>query len=790
MQEQVFRTQFAGRELEFVVGKFAKLTDATVMVNYDDTQVMVHVTSGTPREGIDFFPLSCDFEEKLYSVGRIPGGYIRREGRPTEKAVLAARLMDRPIRPLFPDGFRNDVQVIAQVLSIDHESAPEILAILGASLSLSLAPKIPFQGPIAAVQIGYIDNQFVMMPTEAQMEQSELNLTVAGTKDAVMMVEAQAHILPEDIILDAIMQGHEVIKDMVAFFEHIVATVGVEKEDFVAPEKDETLRDFLRNRAYQAIDTIFHETTEKEDRQERMSELQDSVYAEYSEMYDDFEDRKRELNEFWKDMEKEAMRRMITLEGRRPDGRVSDQIRDISSEIGLLRRAHGSGYFVRGMTSALSVTTLGALGDAQRLDGLEDVESKRFMLHYNFPHFSVGETGPMRGPNRRAIGHGALGEKALLAVIPDENEFPYTIRVVSEILSSNGSTSQASICAGSLSLLDAGVPIKAPVAGIAMGLIKEDDNLIILSDIQGIEDFLGDMDFKVAGTREGITAIQMDIKLDGINREILSRALEQAHTGRMHILDKMAETITQPNELSPWAPRVFILWINPDKIRDVIGTGGKVIQKITGDHNVEIDITDDGKVVITAATAEGGEAAKAEIEGIVKEVEVGEEFDAKIVRIAKFGAFVALTQHQEALVHISELTPGRLERVEDEFKEGDIIRVKVIGVDDDGKISASRKALLMADLKKERMDLMAGLEIGDIFTAKIVRIAKFGAFVELKKGVEALCHISEMTMKRLARVEDEFKVGDEIVVKIISIEGDKIGVSRKALLDEVKPHEG
>lgn len=789
MQEQVFRTQFAGRELEFVVGKFAKLTDATVMVNYDDTQVMVHVTSGTPREGIDFFPLSCDFEEKLYSVGRIPGGYIRREGRPTEKAVLAARLMDRPIRPLFPDGFRNDVQVIAQVLSIDHESAPEILAILGASLSLSLAPKIPFKGPIAAVQIGYIDDQFVMMPTEAQMEQSTLNLTVAGTKDAVMMVEAQANIVSEEIVLEAIMQGHEVIKSLVTFIEEIVQATGAVKEEFVPAPKDETMQEFLRSRAYSEIDTIFHETTEKEARQERLDQLKERVYGEYNDQFADLDERKRELNEFWKSMEKRAMRLMITKEGKRPDGRSSDQIRDISSEIGLLRRAHGSGYFVRGMTSALSVTTLGALGDAQRLDGLEDVESKRFLLHYNFPHFSVGETGPMRGPNRRAIGHGALGEKALLAVIPDENEFPYTIRVVSEILSSNGSTSQASICAGCLSMLDAGVPLKAPVAGIAMGLIKEDDDLTILSDIQGIEDFLGDMDFKVAGTRDGITAIQMDIKLDGINRDILTRALDQANVGRMHILDKMAETITQPNPLSPWAPRVFVVWINPDKIREVIGAGGKVIQRITAEHNVEIDITDDGKVVITAESAEGGEAAKAEIEGIVKEIEVGEEFDAKIVRIAKFGAFVALTQHQEALVHISELTPGRLEKVEDEFKEGDIIRVKVIGVGDDGKISASRKALLVEDIKKERMDLMEGLAVGDIFTAKIVRIAKFGAFVELKKGVEALCHISEMTMKRLGRVEDEFKVGDEIVVKIISIEGDKIGVSRKALLDEVKPNE-
>lgn len=790
MQEQVFRTKVAGRDLEVVVGKYAQLTDATVMISYLDTQVMVHVTSGPPREGIDFFPLSCEYMEKLYSVGRIPGSYIKRESRPTEKATLSSRLIDRPIRPLFPDGYRKDVQVIAQVMSVDHESAPEILAIIGASISLMLAPKIPFQGPIAAVQMGYINDEFVINPSEAQLEESKLNLTVAGTKDAVMMVEAEVKILPEDVILEAIMRGHEEIKSIISFIEEIVAAVGIQKEEFVPEPQNVELVAYLREKAYDEINAIFHETIDKESRTIRMDELKKRVYDEYALSVEDFDSQKRLVDGLWKDMEKEAMRSMITKEGKRPDGRSAEEIRPISTEIGILRRTHGSGYFVRGMTSAMSITTLGALGDAQRLDGIENVENKRFMLHYNFPNFSVGETGPMRGPNRRAIGHGALGEKALLAVIPSENEFPYTIRIVSEILSSNGSTSQASICAGSLSLLDAGVPIKAPVAGIAMGLIKQDEDLTILSDIQGIEDFLGDMDFKVAGTRDGITAIQMDIKIDGIDRDILTRALHQAHVGRMHILDKMAETITEPKELSPHAPRVFVLWINPDKIREVIGSGGKVIQKITADHNVDIDITDDGRVVITAATAEGGEAAKAIIEGIVKEVEVGEVFDAKIVRIAKFGAFVALTQHQEALVHVSELTPERLERVEDQFKEGDIIQVKVIGVDEDGKISASRKALLVDDIKKERINAMAGLEVGDIYTAKIVRIAKFGAFVELKKGVEALCHISEMTMRRLPRVEDEFKIGDEIVVKIISIDGDKIGVSRKALLDEVKPHEG
>ncbi|WP_459128778.1 polyribonucleotide nucleotidyltransferase [Guggenheimella bovis] len=786
MQEKVFLKQIAGRDLEIVVGKFATLTDATVLVTYADTQVLVSVVSADPREGIDFFPLSCEFQEKLYSVGRIPGGYLKREGRPTEKATLASRLMDRPIRPLFPKDYHNEVQIVAQVLSIDHEVSPEITAIIGASIALSISEKIPFEGPIGAVQMGYIDNEFVVNPSESQMEKSSLNLTVAGTKDAVMMVEAQVNILPEDVVLEAILKGHEEIKEIIQFIDEIVADLGIVKIPFVAPEKDQEMESFFRDRAYNEIDHILHTTTDKEDRQNQLDALQERIFEEYQEKYENLEEKINDINATWKSLEKESMRKMIMTEGRRPDGRKATEIRPISTEVGLIRRTHGSGYFVRGLTSALSLTTIGALRDAQRLDGIEEAETKRFMLHYNFPPLSVGETGPMRGPNRRAIGHGALGEKALLAVIPSEEEFPYTIRIVSEILSSNGSTSQASICAGSMSLMDAGVPIKAPVAGIAMGLIKEDERVEILSDIQGIEDFLGDMDFKVAGTKDGVTAIQMDIKIAGIDRTILERALKQAHDGRMHILSKMSEAISEPNELSPYAPRVILMWIHPDKIREVIGTGGKVIQKITADNNVEIEITDDGKVLIYSVDAEGGENAKKQIEAIVKDVEVGEIYDAKIVRIAKFGAFVALDDHHEALVHISELTHGRLEKVEDEFNEGDVIQVKIIGIDDEGKIKASRKVLLEDDIKKDRLKLMENIKVGDIFTAKILRIAKFGAFVELSEGVEALCHISELTMKRLNRVEDEFKVGDEIVVKVLHIEEDKIGVSRKALLQEAQ----
>lgn len=784
MKERVFRMMLAGRELEVIVGKFAPLSDATVLVSYQDTQVMVHVTSAAPREGIDFFPLSCEFQEKLYAVGRIPGSYIKREARPSEKATLASRLMDRPIRPLFPEGYKNDVQIIAEVMSIDHASSPEVVAMIGSSIALSLAEKIPFLGPIGAMQMGYLNNEFIYNPSEEQLASSALSLIVAGTKDAVLMVEAQANILPEEKILEAILLAHEEIKKIIAFIEHIQEESGIIKPEYVAPVKDEGKESFVTNFIGERIHTIFRLAQEKEARQEAMDQLTQELLESYGATHEDLEEAQNLLKSFIKDVEKKTMREMITQEGLRPDGRRADEIRPLYTEVSLLRRTHGSGYFVRGLTSALSITTLGALGDAQRLDGIELDESKRFMHHYNFPNFSVGETGPIRGPNRRAIGHGALGEKALLAVIPHEDDFPYSIRVVSEVLSSNGSSSQASVCAASMSLLNAGVPIKDQVAGIAMGLVKEGEDVVILSDIQGVEDFLGDMDFKVAGTKDGVTAMQMDMKIAGIDKNILEKALEQARVGRLHILEAMNAAIHAPAELSPYAPRVFILWIHPDKIRDVIGSGGKTITKITTEHNCKIDIDDDGKIIITAEDGPSGEGAKKAIEDITRDVTVGEIFDAKIVRIAKFGAFVELTPYHEALVHISELTKERLENVEDKFKEGEIIKVKVIAVDDDGKIAASRKALLSAEEDKEMAEKIKSISIGDIFTAKILRIAKFGAFVEIMKGVDALCHISELTLKHLRKVEDEFKIGDEIVVKVISIDGDKIGVSRKALLEE------
>ena len=696
MNYRVYETKVGGRRLVAEVGRYAPLTNASVMVKYEETAILVHATaSKSPREGIDCFPLSCEFEEKLYSVGKIPGGYLKREGRPSEKAILASRLMDRPLRPLFPKGYRNDVQIVASVMSVDETAAPDVTAICGASLALTLAKEIPFEGPIGAVNVGYVDGEYVINPTAEQSKVSKMSLAVAGTKEAVLMVEAAVDILDESIVLDAILFAHEEIKRIIAFIEDVAAKENIVKEPFVSPEADAELKSRIKDEVYEALRGAIR-ITDKTERNDSIDAIKAELVEKLSEeMGEGYADRAREVADIFKSYEKEIMRRMIVLEGLRPDGRSSTEIRPITTDAALLPRTHGSGYFMRGLTSALSITTLGALGEAQRLDGIDDEETKRFMHHYNFPQYSVGETGPMRGPNRRAIGHGALGEKALLAVIPSEEDFPYTIRVVSEVLSSNGSTSQASICASSLSMLDAGVPLKDTVAGIAMGLIKEDDSVVVLSDIQGLEDFLGDMDFKVAGTKDGVTAMQMDMKIAGIDKDILERALEQAKVGRMHILSKMNETLSVPRpELSKYAPRVIQMTVHPDKIREIIGPGGKVITKITAECNVKIDITDEGLVLITANDGVGGEEAKKRIEEIVKEVELNEIYTAKIVRIAKFGAFVELLPGKEALVHISQLTAKRLEKVEDIFKVGDEIVVKVIGIDDQGKVSASRKVLI------------------------------------------------------------------------------------------------
>lgn len=690
-----FEMELAGRPLKVETGKVANLANGSCMVSYGETYVLCTVVgSKKPKEGIDFFPLSVEYEEKMYSVGKIPGGYIKREGRPSEKAVLTARLIDRPIRPLFPEGFKNEVQITATVFSVDQENQPDVVAMIGSSIALSISD-VPFDGPTGSVTVGYIDGEYIINPTTEQRDVSLLNLVVSGTKDAVTMVEAGADILSEEVMLGAILRGHDEIKKIVAFIETIAAEIGKPKME-VAPEvvNEELVAD-LRAFLTDKIDVAVR-TPDKAGRSAALGEVKDAMVAELGEKYPD---EKGFMSVMFKEIEKEVVRKMITIEAVRPDGRQIDEIRPISCEVGLLPRTHGSGLFTRGLTQALTITTLGALGEAQRLDGIGTEDTKRYMHHYNFPPFSVGETGINR-TNRRAVGHGALGERALVPVLPSEDDFPYAIRLVSEVLTCNGSSSQASICGSTLSLLDAGVPIKDMVAGIAMGLIKEDNNIAILSDIQGMEDALGDMDFKVAGTKDGITALQMDIKVKGLSREIMEKALEQARVGRLHILGEMKKCIDVPRkDMSIYAPRVYKLNINPDKIREVIGPGGKVITRICADYNVKIDIEDTGRVLITANDGEGGAKALKEIQGIVKEIEVGEIYNAKIVRIMTFGAFVELLPGKEALCHISQLSKERLKTVEEAFKVGDEIVVKVIEIDAQKRVNVSRKVLLTEENK-------------------------------------------------------------------------------------------
>ncbi len=686
----VFETTMGGRPLKVEIGRMATLANGSAFVHYGDTVVLATATaSKNPREGIDFFPLSVDYEEKLYSVGKIPGGFIKREGRPSEKAVLTSRLIDRPIRPLFPKGFKNEVQVIASAFSVDQDCPPDVTAMVGASIALSVSD-IPFEGPIAAVIVGYVDGQYVINPTVEQTAKSQMHLVVAGTKDAIMMVEAGMDILPEKVVLEAIFFGHEEIKRLVAFIEEIVAAVGKPKMEVVAPEVDPAIKALVEG--YRgAVDQAVR-IADKTDRNNALDDLKKQLQAEAAEA---FPDKAGLISNLFKDLEKELVRKMITHEKIRPDGRRHAEIRPVSCEVGILPRTHGSGHFKRGLTQVVTITTLGALSDAQRIDGLGLEDTKRYMHHYNFPPFSVGETGFMRGPNRRAIGHGALGERALLPVLPSEEEFPYAIRLVSEVVTCNGSSSQASICGSTLSLLDAGVPLKDSVAGIAMGLIQEDGQISILSDIQGMEDALGDMDFKVAGTKDGITAMQMDIKIHGLDRKIMEDAMQQALEGRMHILGKMNETISEyRKEMSPYAPRVFFFKIHPDKIREVIGPGGKVINKIIAETGVKIDIEDDGTVLITAPDGISGETALKRIQDIVKELQVGDIYDGRVTRIMKFGAFVEVLPGKEGLVHISHLAKERIGKVEDKFNVGDPIRVKVIEIDSQGRVNLSHKALL------------------------------------------------------------------------------------------------
>lgn len=693
-----FEMQLGGRPLIIESGKMAKQAGGAVLVRYGDTAVLVAATaSKEPREGIDFFPLTVDYEEKLYSVGKIPGGFIKREGRPSESSILASRLIDRPIRPLFADGFRNDVQIVATVLSVEQDNAPDITAMIGASCALSISD-IPFEGPIAGVRVGLINDEFILNPTTAQQNESELNLVVAGSYDAVMMVEAGANELSEEVILNAIIFGHDAIKTIIEFQNKIVAEIGKEKRQMKLFEIPEEIITDVKDYALEKLDKALR-NPDKLAREAEVSEIKADVAMFFAEKYpDDAKNIQLTLQKIVKSL----VRKMITIEKIRPDGREIEEVRPVSCEVGLLNRTHGSGLFTRGQTQILTITTLGALGDEQILDGLGVEESKRYMHHYNFPAFSVGETRPSRGPGRREIGHGALAERALVPVLPSTEEFPYTLRLVSEVLESNGSSSMGSVCGSTLSLMHAGVPIKRPVSGVAMGLVKDGEYYTILTDIQGLEDALGDMDFKVAGTTKGITAIQMDIKIDGLTRDILRDALAQANRGRSHILGKMLEVISEPNkELSPFAPRIITMKINPDKIRDVIGPGGKIIKKIIDETGVSIDIQDDGNVFIAAVDVEAGNKAVNIIESLVREVEIGGIYNGKVTRIMNFGAFVEILPGKEGLVHISQLARERVEKVEDVVSVGDEIMVKVTEIDRQGRINLSRKDLLKAEAESE-----------------------------------------------------------------------------------------
>ena len=701
MAKQEFHLDFCGRGITVETGEIAKQADGAVIIRYGDTVTLsTACASNQAKEGIDFFPLTVSFEEKLYSVGKIPGGFLRREGRPSEHATLTARMIDRPIRPLFAEGFRNEVQVVNTVLSVDQDASPEMAAMFGASLALCISD-IPFNGPIAGCKVGRINGELVANPTVAQMEESDIDLTVAGTAQALNMVEAGAKEVSEEDMLAALMFGHEQIKKLCAFQEEIVAACGKEKREIELYAVDETIDREVRSN-FEAQIRAAVSIKEKLERYGKIDDLTDEA-AEMiaNKEYESEKDQNNAVKqacEICRGIEADEVRRLIIEDKVRPDGRQIDEIRPLNSQVDLLPRVHGSALFTRGETQVLSTTTLGALNDNQIIDDLTVVDSKRFMHHYNFPPYCVGETGRMGNPGRREIGHGALGERALAQVLPSVDEFPYTIRTVADVMESNGSSSQASICAGTMSLMAAGVPIKAPVAGIAMGLIMDDDSgkYTVLTDIQGMEDHFGDMDFKVAGTKNGITALQMDIKVTGITKNIFEEALAQAHKARLEILDNMLACISEPRtQLSPYAPKIAMMNIDPDKIKDVIGPGGKMINEIIAQcDNVKIDIDDDGKVVIYHNDYDTIEKAKQMISDIVRVAKVGDVYAAKVVRLEKFGAFVNLFGNTDGLLHISKISHHRVDKVEDVLKLGDVIDVKVTEIDNKGRINVSAKALL------------------------------------------------------------------------------------------------
>ncbi|MBO5742952.1 MAG: polyribonucleotide nucleotidyltransferase [Clostridia bacterium] len=694
---QKFTTTIAGREFTVETGELAQLASGSALVRYGDTVVLATATaSAKPREGVDFFPLSVDYEEKMYSVGKIPGGFLKREGKPSEKAILTGRVIDRPIRPLFPKDYRNDVGVVTTVMSVDIDNSPEICAMNGASIAISIS-EMPFAGPVGAVVVGLVDGEFVINPTLEQREKSEMYVTVAGTKKKVVMIEAGANEVSEEVMYDAILYAHQEIIKICDFIEEIVKAVGKEKAPYESYELDHDMYDKVYAYSYDKVCAAI-DTDDKRIRDERMKVLSDEVMAYLGEEY---EGRDAELGEIFYKIQKEIVRKWLIEDHKRVDGRGINEIRPLSASVGILPRTHGSGLFSRGQTQVLTIATLGAVSESQIVDGLDEETSKRYMHHYNFPSYSVGETKPSRGPGRREIGHGALAEKALKPVIPSTEEFPYAIRLVSEVLSSNGSTSQGSVCGSTLALMDAGVPIKAPVAGISCGLITkpDSDEFLTMVDIQGVEDFYGDMDFKVAGTKKGITAIQMDIKVDGLTYDIIKEAFQKTRDARYYILDEvMLKAIPEPKaELSAYAPKIITTKVPVDKIKDVIGSGGKTIQKIIADTGVKIDIEDDGSVFILTNDAEAGKKALSIVEGIVAEPEVGKIYTGKVVKIIEIGAFVEFLPGREGLVHISKLENHRVNKVEDVVSEGDEIKVKLMEVDRQGRFNLSRKDALIED---------------------------------------------------------------------------------------------
>lgn len=694
-QYKVFRYEYAGRPLIVETGKMAGLANGSALVRYGDTAVLCCATaSAKPREGIDFLPLSVDFEERLYAVGRIPGGYLRREGRPTENAILTSRVIDRPIRPLFPKDLRNDVCLSLTVMSVDRDCSPEITAMIGASIALSISD-IPWNGPIGGASVGLVDGEIIINPSKAQREKSDLNLTVAASKAKVVMIEAGANEVDDDTMLAAICKAHEEIRGVCAFIDEIVAQIGKPKFSYPSGELDHDMFDkifaFCEKDVMYALDT-----DDKNVRDARMVPIRDAISEHFSEEYPQLDEQMEEL--VYK-IQKKIVRRWLLEDGKRVDGRRLDQIRPLSAEVGLLPRVHGSGMFTRGQTQVITTATLGTLSDEQEFDGIDDLEKKRYIHHYNMPGYSVGEAKASRGAGRREIGHGALAERSLVPVLPSEEEFPYTIRLVSEVISSNGSTSQASVCGSTLALMDAGVPIKAPVAGISCGLITEGERWMTMIDIQGVEDFYGDMDFKVAGTHKGITSIQMDLKIDGLTPEIIRDALAVTHRGRDYIIDEiLCKAIPAPRaEVSPYAPKMLTMHIHPDKIRDVIGSGGKVIQKIVADTGAKVDIEDDGSVFIASVDRDSALAAKAAIDAIVFEPTVGEIYTGHVTRILNFGVFVEYYPGHEGMVHISKLAHHRVEKCEDVCKEGDEMIVKVIEIDEKGRVNLSHKDCIPKD---------------------------------------------------------------------------------------------